>query len=128
MGNYFSQCSLWLSHMSAPFDLSRLSVMHYYNPHDNPMNPNFYAQHAQRPYNGGGGGRWSTPAVSGKSVEVQRSQVDELFKSLQGGDNLPETEPGKYPITYSSMVIAYTMVYFQPKKSRPPSILTRSRR
>ncbi|KAL1687389.1 SNF2 family N-terminal domain-containing protein [Schizophyllum commune] len=95
VGNYFSQCSLWLSHMSAPFDLSRLSVMHYYNPHDNPMNPNFYAQRAQRPYNGGGGGRWSTPAVSGKSVEVQRSQVDELFKSLQGGDNLPETEPAQ---------------------------------
>jgi SWI/SNF-related matrix-associated actin-dependent regulator of chromatin subfamily A3 len=25
---------------------------------------------------------------------VQRSQVDELFKSLQGGEDLPETEPG----------------------------------
>ncbi|KAL1748579.1 SNF2 family N-terminal domain-containing protein [Schizophyllum fasciatum] len=94
VGHYFSQCSLWLSHMSAPFDLSRLSSMHYFNPHDNPLNPNFHTQHSHRSYNGGGGGgRWSTPAVSGKSVEVQRSQVDELFKSLQGGDNLPETEP-----------------------------------
>jgi hypothetical protein len=31
--------------------------------------------------------------VSGKSVEVQRSQVDELFKSLKSGDELTETEP-----------------------------------
>ena len=29
----------------------------------------------------------------GKSVEVQRSQVDELFKSMKGGDELPETDP-----------------------------------
>lgn len=29
----------------------------------------------------------------GKSVEVQRSQVDELFKSLKDGDELEETEP-----------------------------------
>ncbi|OBZ79354.1 putative SWI/SNF-related matrix-associated actin-dependent regulator of chromatin subfamily A member 3-like 2 [Grifola frondosa] len=29
----------------------------------------------------------------GKSVEVQRSQVDEVFKSLRGGDELEETEP-----------------------------------
>lgn len=92
VGNYFNQCNLYLSHMSSPFDLSRLSSMHYHNPHDNAMNPNLYPQQSQRSY-GGGGGRWSTPAVSGKSVEVQRSQVDELFKNLQGGDSLPETEP-----------------------------------
>lgn len=35
--------------------------------------------------------RWNT--VSGKSVEVQRSQVDELFKSMMDGDELAETEP-----------------------------------
>jgi hypothetical protein len=29
----------------------------------------------------------------GKSVEVQRSQVDELFKSMKGGDELAETDP-----------------------------------
>lgn len=31
--------------------------------------------------------------MAGKSVEVQRSQVDELFKSLKDGDELAETEP-----------------------------------
>lgn len=35
--------------------------------------------------------RWNT--VSGKSVEVQRNQVDELFKSLRDGEELAETEP-----------------------------------
>jgi SWI/SNF-related matrix-associated actin-dependent regulator of chromatin subfamily A3 len=39
------------------------------------------------------GSRWNTPAISGKSVEVQRSQVDDLFKSLRSGDELAETEP-----------------------------------
>lgn len=38
--------------------------------------------------------------VSGKSVEVQRSQVDELFKNLKSGDELGETEPRAF-ITYS---------------------------
>jgi SWI/SNF-related matrix-associated actin-dependent regulator of chromatin subfamily A3 len=38
-------------------------------------------------------GRWTAPAVPGKSVEVQRSQMDDLFKSLRDGDELTETEP-----------------------------------
>ena len=39
------------------------------------------------------GGRWTSPAIAGKSVEVQRSQMDDLFKSLRSGDELTETEP-----------------------------------
>ena len=38
-------------------------------------------------------GRWSAPVIAGKSVEVQRSQMDDLFKSLRSGDELTETEP-----------------------------------
>ena len=37
--------------------------------------------------------RWTTPVVAGKSVEVQRSQMDDLFKSQRSGDELTETEP-----------------------------------
>ena len=37
--------------------------------------------------------RWTTPIVNGKNVDIQRSQVDELFKSLKDGDELVETEP-----------------------------------
>lgn len=46
-------------------------------------NPNVYPNQASR---------WTTPQVAGKSVEVQRSQVDELFKNLKTGAELPETE------------------------------------
>ena len=38
-------------------------------------------------------GQWPTPVVPGKSVEVQRSQMDDLFKSLRSGDELTETKP-----------------------------------
>lgn len=41
---------------------------------------------------GGGLGRWNAPYVSGKSVEIQRSQIDELFRSLQSGEELEEAE------------------------------------
>ena len=39
--------------------------------------------------------RWNPPNVSGKSVEVHRSQVEEVFKSLKSGDELEETEPSE---------------------------------
>ena len=42
-------------------------------------------------------GRWTAPAIAGKSVEVQRSQMDDLFKSLRSGDELTETEPRECP-------------------------------
>ena len=38
-------------------------------------------------------GRWVTPVVAGKSVQVQRSQTDNLFKTLPSGDELTDTEP-----------------------------------
>lgn len=37
--------------------------------------------------------RWSAPIVPGKSVEVRRSQMDDLFKSLRSGDELTGIEP-----------------------------------
>ncbi|KAI0048333.1 hypothetical protein FA95DRAFT_1517532 [Auriscalpium vulgare] len=88
VGNYLRQYGLLLDHprpqmCSAP----------YCNPHNPP--PGGFSRHLQSArtgYSGPGGnnGRWST---SGKSVEVQRSQVDELFKSLRSGDELDESEP-----------------------------------
>ncbi|KZV77672.1 hypothetical protein PENSPDRAFT_567952 [Peniophora sp. CONT] len=59
----------------------------YYNPHHPP--PQGWGQQSLLM---AGQNRW-TAQVSGKSVEVQRSQAEELFKSLQSGDELPETEP-----------------------------------
>lgn len=69
--------------------MQRLKSQHYWNPHNPP--PGGHSRALFGPNHGNNVGRWNT--VSGKSVEVQRSQIDELFKSLKDGDELPETEP-----------------------------------
>ncbi|KAI0094363.1 SNF2 family N-terminal domain-containing protein [Irpex rosettiformis] len=90
VATYLHQHSLFLDHPTCPTDIQRLKQQHYWNPHNPP--PGGHARAMFGPiHQGGTVGRWNT--VSGKSVEVQRSQVDELFKSLKDGDELPETEP-----------------------------------
>ena len=98
VGDYLHQCGLLLDHPSAPYDIHRLANYHYHNPHSPP--PGGLNQAVVTPNRLGQGSplnnmRWSTPAMTGKSVEVQRSQVDELFKSLKDGDELAETEPSQ---------------------------------
>jgi hypothetical protein len=97
VGNYLHQCGLFLDHPSPPYDVQRLANYHYHNPHNPPTGGHSRALLAPNRMGygvpGNNMGRWSTPAISGKSVEVQRSQVDELFKSLKSGDELAETEP-----------------------------------
>lgn len=92
VGNYLHQCGLLLDHPTPPYEMRSLvnQNQHYYNPHNPPPG----GHRAQRLYPQiNNTNRWTTPQVSGKSVEVQRSQVDELFKSLKSGDELAETEP-----------------------------------
>ncbi|KZP31164.1 hypothetical protein FIBSPDRAFT_724894 [Athelia psychrophila] len=98
VGNYLHQNGLFLDHPSPPYDLQRLANYHYHNPHNPPPGGHSRALlaanrvgYSNQP--GNAAGRWNTPIVSGKSVEVQRSQVDELFKSLKDGEELAETEP-----------------------------------
>ncbi|EMD41937.1 hypothetical protein CERSUDRAFT_129183 [Gelatoporia subvermispora B] len=95
VGNYLHQSGLFLDHPTLPADVQRLMTQHYFNPHNPPPGGHARALVGGRlGYSGPGGssmGRWSTPGVAGKSVEVQRSQVDELFKNLQSGDELTET-------------------------------------
>lgn len=96
VANYLHTRGLFLDHPSIPSDVQRLKTQHYYNPHNPP--PGGHRQALLGPnnrpgYAGPGGaaaGRWN---AMGKSVEIQRSQVDELFKSMKDGDELPETEP-----------------------------------
>ncbi|KAJ7225691.1 SNF2 family N-terminal domain-containing protein [Mycena pura] len=90
VGHYLHQCGLLLDHPSPPYETYRLQNQHYYNPHNPPPGGH---RGQNRLYPANNGNRWSTPQMSGKSVEVQRSQVDELFKSLKSGDELTETEP-----------------------------------
>ena len=68
----------------------------YFNPHNPP--PQGWGQQGLL---SAGQSRWTTQ-VSGKSVEVQRNQAEELFKSLQSGDDLPEHDPREYSCFYLS--------------------------
>ncbi|KAF8222127.1 hypothetical protein L208DRAFT_1413871 [Tricholoma matsutake] len=96
VGDYLHQCGLLLDHPSAPYDIHRLTNYHYHNPHNPPpggFNQAIFVNNRLGQSSPLNNTRWSTPAMTGKSVEVQRSQVDELFKSLKDGDELVETEP-----------------------------------
>jgi SWI/SNF-related matrix-associated actin-dependent regulator of chromatin subfamily A3 len=95
VGNYLHQCGLFLDHPSPPYDIQRLTNYHYLNPHNPPPGGHSRALFAANRIGPPVASRWTTPAVSGKSVEVQRNQVDEVFKSLKSGDDLVETEPSK---------------------------------
>ncbi|KAF8499268.1 P-loop containing nucleoside triphosphate hydrolase protein [Russula emetica] len=92
VGNFLRQSGLLLEH---PI-LIPTHVL-YHNPHNPPTGGHARALMAcsSTDYSGPGGSssRWSTPTAPGKTVEVQRAQVDELFKNLRGGDELEETEP-----------------------------------
>ena len=96
VSSYLYARGLFLDHPTLPSDVARLKSQHYYNPHNPPPGGHRQAllgPNARLGYAGPGGSnmaRWNTV---GKSVEIQRSQVDELFKSMKDGDELPETEP-----------------------------------
>jgi len=87
IGNYLRRHDLMLKHPTPPFDNDcRLHTYPYYNPH-NPA-PRGYPRHIiQNRYHAPG------PTI-GKTQDIQRTQIDELFKSLTDGIELPETEPG----------------------------------
>lgn len=95
VGNYLQQCSLLLDHPTPPHDPQKVANYYYYNPHNPPPGGHNRAVMANNRmgYGPAAGMKWGPPALAGKSVEVQRSQVDELFKSLKDGEELAETEP-----------------------------------
>jgi len=77
--------------------MQRLTNYHYFNPHHGIQEAQQRAIMATNTLNvltQQNQGRWNTPTSTTKSVEVQRSQVDELFRTLKDGDELLETEPG----------------------------------
>ncbi|KAJ7071194.1 SNF2 family N-terminal domain-containing protein [Mycena amicta] len=121
VGNYLKQCGLLLEHPTPPFDMYNLFLQnhHYSNPH-NPPAGGHRAQHQLYPPQNQN--RWTTPQVSGKSVEVQRSQVDEVFKSLKGGDELAETEPSYDVATklYPHQKKALTFLLEREREKRSP--------
>lgn len=99
VARFLQQSGLFLDHPQEQYwDPERIRHFLYLNPHNPPEGG--HARHiigSNRTGNSGpGGSKWNMPSVSGKSVEVQRSQVDEVFKSLRSGDELEETEPSAY--------------------------------
>ena len=128
VANYLHQNGLFLDHPTCPSDIQRVRNQYYYNPHNPPPGGHYaaFGANSRMGYAGPGGNsnsRWST--VSAKSVEVQRSQVDELFKSLRDGDELEETEPRMS--RSSSPGCFYLSSDFQPRKFIPSYILIRRR-
>lgn len=97
VARYLRQSGLLLDHPSSVWDPLRISKYLYSNPHNPP--PGGYARElglgSRVNHAGPTANRWSAPGVASKSVEVQRSQVDEVFKSLKNGEELQETEPSK---------------------------------
>ncbi|KIK70785.1 hypothetical protein GYMLUDRAFT_32838 [Collybiopsis luxurians FD-317 M1] len=88
VGPFMFQNGLLLDHPTPPYDLRRYNPFYYFNPHNPP--PGGHSSLTIYPTNNIS--RWTTSQVSAKSVEVQRSQIDEVFKSIKGGDQLMETE------------------------------------
>ncbi|KAG5636369.1 hypothetical protein H0H81_008287 [Sphagnurus paluster] len=126
VGNYLRQCGLLLDHPSPPYDAHRLANYHYHNPHDPPPGGHNRAVMASNrmvygPPNNNMS-RWTTPTMTGKSVEVQRSQVDELFKSMKDGDELAETEPSVEVATrlYPHQKKALTFLLEREREKRGP--------
>ena len=93
VAQYLSSGSVNLEHPSIPYNpANHRDSPPYENPHQaqpGQIGLNEYGRYAQL-------NRWQGQSVvAGKSVEVQRSQVDELFKALRSGEDLPDTEPGE---------------------------------
>jgi SWI/SNF-related matrix-associated actin-dependent regulator of chromatin subfamily A3 len=97
VGNLFQENHLMLDHPTSPFDPMKLANCYYHNPHNPP--PGGFNGTVAGPAGSIVAGtqmaRWTASQMSGKSVEVhwQRMQADELFKNLNSGDELGETEP-----------------------------------
>lgn len=85
VGAYLSQGGLRLENPADPERFEHHSrLRHYINPHASATPQPVIQPHS----------RWSAPSVTGKTLEVQRSQVEELYKNIHNGDELPETAPG----------------------------------
>jgi len=127
------QAGLMLDHPTSIFDLTPiLHRVKYYNPHNPP--PGGFRTTANgrsnpmplQPFS-----KCSTPQVPSKSVEVQRSQVEDVFQKLRSEDDLKETSPGTCLVMYAvHQLECASDIYSSPKVpiSAPTFIHIRKRR
>jgi len=90
------QAGLMLDHPTSVFDLTPiLHRVKYYNPHNPPPGgPRATANGRSNPLPLTPFAKCSTPPAPSKSVEIQRSQVEDVFQKLRSEDDLKETSPG----------------------------------
>lgn len=91
--------SLFLHAPKLPYDPAWFQNCLYFNPHIS--HPSVYENYSARKKASG-----TAPAPAGMSeqqlaaqraLKLQQTQVDEVFESLKGGDDLDETDPGACP-------------------------------
>ncbi|KAJ8509434.1 hypothetical protein ONZ45_g8403 [Pleurotus djamor] len=87
VAKYLEQCRLMLDHPSSSFDYHRIAKCPYYNPHNPPPGGYNQAHLAKLGYADN-----RSSSMVGRSVEVQRSQAEQLFKTMKDGEDLAETE------------------------------------
>ena len=114
VGNYLKQCNLFLGEPSLSYSMQRLANYHYFNPHtpsggrDDIIMAFNSLTSPERDHS-----RWTTPIINGKNIDVQRSQVDELFKSLKDEDGLVETEPCTCTrLVLMSLILTFCLFFF----------------
>ncbi|KAG9118944.1 hypothetical protein FRC07_006271 [Ceratobasidium sp. 392] len=93
ISQHLSAAALLLEHPSVPYNpADHRDSPPYENPHNPP--PGGYRMRSSLA-SSSAPGRWNhAGTATGTSVEVQRSQVDEVFKSLMSGDDLEQSEAG----------------------------------
>ncbi len=127
------QAGLMLDHPTSVFDLTPiLHRVKYYNPHNPPPGGSRAAANGRnnplplKPFS-----KCNTPQVPSKGVEVQRSQVEDVFQKLRSEDDLKETSPGTCLMIYVVHQVIFPSDAFNFSKvqtSAPPFIHIRKRR
>ncbi|CDZ96852.1 dna repair protein rad5 [Phaffia rhodozyma] len=126
IANNLSNSNLYLQHPQLPWRPQWFQNCLYHNPHL------LGGTNADGFRNGPGSsaalanalaGRGGTQAAAARVVEQQRSQVDEVFQSLKGGDDLEETDPGPLIGTplYPHQRKAISFLRERENEKRPPT-------
>jgi hypothetical protein len=131
IANLLAEKSLHLSHPRLPWRAEWFQNCVYSNPHIDAgvANVNGGRRNVTGGLRGAIGAGLSV-AASAKIVEQQRSQVDEVFQSLKGGDDLEETHPGEssdHPLAGSSQTTPLTPLYQLICLQVPSSVLSCTR-
>ncbi|CEL53826.1 hypothetical protein RSOLAG1IB_06607 [Rhizoctonia solani AG-1 IB] len=120
ISQHLSGQSLYLEHPCIPYNPAEHRDS---PPYDNPHNPPPGGYRMRSNLGPSAPGRWNhSTTATGTSVEVQRSQVDEVFKSLMSGDDLDQTEAGINVATqlYPHQKEALTFLLEREKEAKAP--------